>query len=953
MRKDGDSTSIAGRYITGILEDSSQQIWVGHENGINRYNRKDNTFSHFSVDRPGGKKDTTYCVPLGFNTESDLWFLDTKTRSIRSLDTKTKRTSFISELNTTYANFYKIAASQTVHIWSAYDKGTTHQVFRDGKLILQQTFFTDKNSSGQPVLEISHVYQQNDSIAWLATNEGLARLNPVTNRFTMCNRWGQRSVREIRFATPSPDGLLWLGSGPEGVFTFDVHTNQFLNNFRNDKSDPFSICSDNIVSLYFDRMGNIWCGSYGGGASYANIENVFFNKHISRKDVESWENDLRVDWVGYDREENLWCSFASIGGLMVLDKDLKFKKRVYPLTQNGQKFNGYTNKLLIDTENDDIWCATSKGLKLYNVHTNKSQFVKYPLLSEELMGSAWINDIIRLKDSSIIFSTFAGLYRLTKESGKIVIKPFTSLNDGEFIAFRLLFQDDEGFVYVKSTSEFLYILKPGNRKDEYDIVRKIDFSPEINHFFYDNDKKRTWFATAGGLYYADTKDFGVHKHEINTRLPFSNVSSVFSKDDRLWIFGEKGLYIFDEKNNSGRTFTVEDGLPANEFSPSVLTFDPVGRCIVGTSNGLVSFFPDQFPKSILLPGAQLTGIYVNDVLHTAAPNSNELKKIDLSPRENTFSLEFSAIAFQHLRDYNFEYKLDGYDEDWIRSGNAGYTRYSKIPPGNYVFHLRVRDPQGKISPDSKTLDIYIAPAFWQTLSFKIAAAMLLLGLGWLVFKSYFNQKIRKQKREFEKLQAIEKERTRIATDMHDDLGAGLSRIKFMSQALSTKSSNDEQLKISLEKITGYSDEMAEKMGEIVWALNEKNDTLADLVAYTRSYAMEYLATHNIQCEANTPSHLPGTFVPGEIRRNIFLAVKECLHNIVKHANASRVYLSVELNGAIEIVIHDNGKGIDWDNRRPYSNGLQNIQKRMSEIKGNAEFFNKQGTKVLLTVPLSL
>src|SRR6185503_16979747 len=152
MRKDGDSTSIAGRYITGILEDSSQQIWIGHENGINRYNRKDNSFSHFSVDRPGGKKDTTYCVPLGFNTASDLWFLDTKTRSIRSLDTKTKRTSFISELNTTYANFYKIAASQTVHIWSAYDKGTTHQVFRDGKLILQQTFFTDKNSSGQPVL---------------------------------------------------------------------------------------------------------------------------------------------------------------------------------------------------------------------------------------------------------------------------------------------------------------------------------------------------------------------------------------------------------------------------------------------------------------------------------------------------------------------------------------------------------------------------------------------------------------------------------------------------------------------------------------------------------------------------------------------------------------------------------------------------------------------------------
>jgi signal transduction histidine kinase len=185
------------------------------------------------------------------------------------------------------------------------------------------------------------------------------------------------------------------------------------------------------------------------------------------------------------------------------------------------------------------------------------------------------------------------------------------------------------------------------------------------------------------------------------------------------------------------------------------------------------------------------------------------------------------------------------------------------------------------------------------------------------------------------------------------LGAGLSRIKFLSQSLSDKGTNDESIKNALEKITGYSDEMTEKMGEIVWALNEKNDTLADLVAYTRSYTVEYLANHDIQCKANTPLHLPGTFIPGEMRRNIFLAVKECLHNIVKHAGATQVYFSVELNEKIQIVIHDNGKGIDWNNQRPYSNGLQNIRKRMTEIKGKADFFNEQGTKVLLSVPLSL
>jgi signal transduction histidine kinase len=175
----------------------------------------------------------------------------------------------------------------------------------------------------------------------------------------------------------------------------------------------------------------------------------------------------------------------------------------------------------------------------------------------------------------------------------------------------------------------------------------------------------------------------------------------------------------------------------------------------------------------------------------------------------------------------------------------------------------------------------------------------------------------------------------------------------LSQALSNKSSDDEAIKSGLEKITGYSDEMTEKMGEIIWALNEKNDTLADLVAFTRSYTLEYLNNHNISCDVSTPFQLPDSFIAGEVRRNIFLSVKECLHNIIKHAGATSVYFSIQLNGMIEIVIHDNGKGIDWDNRRAFGNGLLNIQKRMNEINGKVEFINEKGTKVLLKIPLAL
>ena len=229
---------------------------------------------------------------------------------------------------------------------------------------------------------------------------------------------------------------------------------------------------------------------------------------------------------------------------------------------------------------------------------------------------------------------------------------------------------------------------------------------------------------------------------------------------------------------------TEDGLPANEFSRSALINTPDGRCIAGTSNGLVSFFPGKKQYSIYPPRAQLANIYINDILDTSVANPDEIKTISLSYRRNTFSFDFAPIAFDHAGECSFEYKLEGYDDDWIKSGPAHYTRYSKIPPGNYVFNLRVLDVTGKVSPFIKTLEIQIAKAFWQTTFFKIAVIALILLTGWLFIKWYFNYKIRKQKLEFEKQQTIEKERTRIATDMHDDLGAGLSRIKFISQSIS-------------------------------------------------------------------------------------------------------------------------------------------------------------------------
>jgi signal transduction histidine kinase len=187
--------------------------------------------------------------------------------------------------------------------------------------------------------------------------------------------------------------------------------------------------------------------------------------------------------------------------------------------------------------------------------------------------------------------------------------------------------------------------------------------------------------------------------------------------------------------------------------------------------------------------------------------------------------------------------------------------------------------------------------------------------------------------------------------MHDDLGAGLSRIKFLSETIGIKKQQQLPVEEEIISIRDYSHEMIDKMGEIVWALNEKNDSLSDLLAYVRGYAVQYLSDNGIQCRVDAPDHFPSLFVSGEFRRNIYLTVKEALHNVVKHAQARHVHLVIEAVGALTICIQDDGLGFDEKSIRRFSNGLDNMRKRVSSIGGELQVKNNNGTTIAFSVPL--
>ncbi len=208
-------------------------------------------------------------------------------------------------------------------------------------------------------------------------------------------------------------------------------------------------------------------------------------------------------------------------------------------------------------------------------------------------------------------------------------------------------------------------------------------------------------------------------------------------------------------------------------------------------------------------------------------------------------------------------------------------------------------------------------------------------------------------KEYEKEIAVYKaqqdERQRISADMHDELGSGMTAIRLMSEIARNKMK--ENTPVEIDRISHSADEVLNKMNAIIWSMNSGNDTLDSLVSYIRSYALDYFDNTEISCKVTTPDTIPDTEISGDKRRNIFLCVKESLNNILKHARASAVNITVTIDTELSITIADNGTGADMSNIRRFGNGLKNIARRMESIGGSYVIENRNGTVTLLRLPL--
>lgn len=332
-------------------------------------------------------------------------------------------------------------------------------------------------------------------------------------------------------------------------------------------------------------------------------------------------------------------------------------------------------------------------------------------------------------------------------------------------------------------------------------------------------------------------------------------------------------------------------------------------------------------------------------------NGNEIDSTFSSYRytENNFRFSVSAPSFIDEKNIRFVFNLTGPGTGAVQNSKRADFEYTNLLPGRYTLTVTAYFPGDEPVSKKISYSFNIKKPFWKTTAF-IAGLITFIGLLlYAYFKNILRRKLQRQKTELEKQQAIANERSRIATDMHDDLGAGISTIKYLSQ--SGPYIPAEQQKQNNLKIAAQADELVDKMNDIIWAMNEKNDTLDNLVFYTKAWVSDYVQQHHLQPNITVPPGIDPIIIRGEKRQHIFMCIKESIHNIIKHAEAKNIWLSIETaNNKLQITIRDDGKGYDAK-KIVAGNGIGNMQKRISALNGEMKTATDNGTVQQFIIPL--
>jgi signal transduction histidine kinase len=470
---------------------------------------------------------------------------------------------------------------------------------------------------------------------------------------------------------------------------------------------------------------------------------------------------------------------------------------------------------------------------------------------------------------------------------------------------------------------------------------------------------RLWLASArGGLGRVDdpgARQPSFSRYTIAQGLS-SNSTSVLTEDrhGNIYVGGGRGLDRLDPATGRVKHFTTADGLPPGLFHAAFR--DHTGVLWFGTSSGLARLAPTpdtpSAPPPVMINGLRIRGL----PKAISALGEQALSLPDLTAVQNQLQIDFVGLSFGSGDVLHYQYRLDGAETEWTAPSEQRSVTYASLSPGRYVFNVRAVNSDGIVSAHPAAMSFTILRPMWQRWWFLTLAgvAIGLTGYGLYQFR-------------VARLLQIAEMRTRIATDLHDDIGANLTRIALLSEVTApadvdvrdaaspvTEAAIDAGVETApLASIGRIARESVGSMNDIVWAINPARETLLDLTRRMRQHANEVFTLRDIELRFSAPPGGEHLKLGVDVRRDVLLVYKEAVNNAARHSRCSRVEIDFRVERArLRLVVADNGSGFD-PSLESEGQGLRSMTRRARRLRGTLETESAAGagTTVRLSIPL--
>jgi ligand-binding sensor domain-containing protein len=945
----GKTNSLSCVYIHSLIKDRAGILWVGCDSVVDKFDPVSETFTHYPIHTEQKTGSAGAVVHMSQDHSGLIWLatptglykLEPSTGSVtRYTHDPTNPWSLSSNLISTMDEDSKgelwVASSGGLDRFDRETARVTLHIplagYRNEFSFHEDKFGTFWIGRASPTCPLATFDRQTTTVHCYAIHEGdhATTSTPVY------------SMMESR------DGTMWFATIGQGLLRYN-RSNGTLTRYKHDPPDSESLGSNNVLSLYEDREGEIW-------ACMHDVKpNVFAAKPPTFESFTPQRGTLAgalVTTIFEDSDRVLWI--GTTGALNRIDR------------KTGQDFvapasAAKSDILAIFEDRQGTLVAGTYRDGLQKIDRKTGLLTPYgrdPHKPSNQSDSPIVRFLI--DPGGVLWATtWTGLGRFDPSTGNFVrFRPDThSATD-----YYDLKQDPRGGMWLGGDSGLQY------------------YEPEKNHFTlykHDPDDPQSladdrvnsihttrsgelWVGTQNGLDRLDEKTGKFHAYYTKDGLS-GNVVSCILEDERgkLWMGTNNGVSTLDLKTLKFTTYSAADGLPGQDltgFSACYKSTD--GEMFFGGFGGAVAFYPGRVQDSPYVPATVLTDFLLSGVEVPIGKNSPLKRSISytdsvtLTNKQNIFSIEFSALSYFNSPADRYRYRLDGLDKDWNEVDSTARTAsYTTLPKGNYTLRVQSATSRGAWSNPGASLHVKILPPWWDTWWF--IATYTAFGVLVLWFGYWFRlQEITLQHNI--RLEERLHERGRIARELHDTLLQGFYGLMLQFQAVLKTLKNDEVAYKKMERVMVRADQVLLEGRQSVRGLRDEVMSEDDLQALLKRCGEQLTQDYG------TPFTLLilGEPMPMDptVSREMYHIGREAITNAFKHSRAAKIEAEISYGkSVVGLTVRDNGIGIEpevLDKGRIGHWGFPGMRERAESIGGQLSIRSDpgSGTEVTLTVP---